>query len=100
MLEMYRCDLHEIVERDGMEALSGEEHQTACRARQLQKFMTQPFYSTQFFTERFGQYVSLSETVRGCEGILAGKYDDLPENAFFYVGGVDQVVEKAKKLKA
>ena len=99
ILTRYR-DLHEIVERDGIDGLSDEDRQIVVRARRIQRFFTQPFRVAQIYTNTPGEYVPLAETIRGFQGIVEGEYDNLPEEAFRFVGGIDQVVEKAKTLKA
>ena len=70
------------------------------RARRLQRFLSQPFFVAEVFTGNSGVYVPLEETVRGFKEILAGKHDDLPEEAFYMVGTIDEAVEKGAKLKA
>jgi F-type H+-transporting ATPase subunit beta len=68
------------------------------RARKIERFLSQPFNVAEVFTGSPGKYVTLKETIRGFKGILDGEYDDLPEQAFYMVGSIDEVVEKAKKL--
>src|SRR6266516_1688118 len=68
------------------------------RSRRVQRFFTQPFSSAEPWTGTLGQHVSLTETIRGCQAILAGQYDHLPEEAFYFVGTLDQVVAKAKHM--
>ena len=82
-----------------MEELSEEDKLIVHRARRIQRFLSQPFFVAERFTNTPGQYVPLEETIRGFKEILEGKHDDLPEQAFFMVGTIDQVVEKAKKLR-
>ena len=92
------CDLHETVERDGVDVLSGEDHRLALRARRIQRFLTQPFFTAQmYYPGTPGEYVPLGETIKGFKRLVEGKYDDLPEEAFRFVGDIDQVVEKAKR---
>ena len=83
----------------GMEELSDEDKLTVARARKIQRFLSQPFAVAEVFTGSPGKYVPLKETIRGFKEILEGKYDDLPENAFYMVGNIDEVIEKADKIK-
>ena len=92
-------DLQDIIAILGMEELSEEDRITVQRARKIQRFLSQPFFVAEHFTGTKGQYVPLSETIKGFKGILEGKYDDLPEQAFLMVGTIDQAIEKAKLLK-
>jgi F-type H+-transporting ATPase subunit beta len=69
------------------------------RARKIQRFLSQPFHVAEVFTGSPGKYVSLKETIRGFKGILAGDFDSMPEQAFYMVGGIDEAVEKAAKMK-
>jgi F-type H+/Na+-transporting ATPase subunit beta len=78
--------------------LSEEDKLTVSRARKIERFLSQPFFVAEVFTGSPGKYVSLKETIRGFRGILEGEYDHLPEQAFYMVGGIDEVVEKAKTL--
>lgn len=82
-----------------MEELNEEDKLTVSRARKVQRFLSQPFFVAQQFTGQEGRYVPLSETIRGFKEILEGKHDDLPENAFYMVGSIDEAVAKGKKLK-
>ncbi|MFP5441996.1 MAG: F0F1 ATP synthase subunit beta, partial [Gammaproteobacteria bacterium] len=70
------------------------------RARKIQRFLSQPFHVAEVFTGSPGKYVSLKETIRAFKGILAGDYDNLPEQAFYMVGTIDEVIEKANKMAA
>jgi F-type H+-transporting ATPase subunit beta len=99
ILQKYR-DLQDIIAILGMEELSDEDKLTVSRARKIQRFLSQPFAVAEVFTGTPGKYVPLKETIRGFKEILEGKHDDLPEAAFYMVGGIDEVIEKAKKLKA
>ncbi|MFC1955338.1 F0F1 ATP synthase subunit beta [Chloroflexota bacterium] len=99
VLQRYR-DLQDIIAILGIEELSEEDKLTVARARRIQRFLSQPMFVTEVFTGRKGKYVPVKETVRGFKEILEGKYDDLPEQAFYMVGGIEEVVEEAKKLKA
>ena len=80
--------------------LSEEDKQIVDRARKIERFLSQPFFVAEVFTGSPGKYVSLDETINGFKAILDGKYDHLPENAFYMVGNIEEVVAKAEKLKA
>ena len=80
----------------GMDELSEEDKLVVSRARKIERFLSQPFFVAEIFTNAPGKYVSLAETIRGFKGIVDGEYDDLPEQAFFMAGGIDEVIEKAK----
>ncbi len=97
VLQRYK-DLQDIIAILGIEELSEEDKLMVTRARRIQRFLSQPMFVTEVFTGRKGKYVSVKETVRGFKEILEGKYDDLPEQAFYMVGTIDEVVEQAKKL--
>ncbi len=97
VLQKYK-DLQDIIAILGMDELSEDDKIAVARARKLQKFFSQPFHVAEQFTGEPGVYVSIDETVRGFREILDGKHDELPEQAFFMVGGIDQAVEKADKL--
>jgi F-type H+-transporting ATPase subunit beta len=96
-LQKYK-DLQDIIAILGMDELSEEDKITVSRARKIQRFLSQPFFVAAQFTGTEGKFVTVAETVRGFKEILEGKHDDLPEQAFYMVGGIDEVVEKAKKL--
>ncbi len=96
-LQKYK-DLQDIIAILGMDELSEDDKITVSRARKIQRFLSQPFFVAAQFTGREGKFVSVAETVRGFKEILEGKHDDLPEQAFYMVGGIDEVVEAAKKL--
>ena len=96
-LQKYR-DLQDIIAILGMDELSEDDKVTVSRARKIQRFLSQPFFVAAQFTGREGKFVTVAETVRGFKEILEGKHDDLPEQAFYMVGGIDEVVEAAKKL--
>lgn len=98
ILQKYN-ELQDIIAILGMEELSDEDKLTVARARKIQRFLSQPFFVAEQFTGTPGKYVPLKETIRGFKEILAGKYDDLPESAFYMVGSVDEVVEAANKMK-
>jgi F-type H+-transporting ATPase subunit beta len=93
-------DLQDIITILGMEELSDEDKLVVSRARKIQRFLSQPFNVAQEFTGRDGKYVTIAETVRGFKEIVEGKHDDKPEQAFYMVGGIDDVVEKAETLKS
>jgi F-type H+-transporting ATPase subunit beta len=98
VLQRYK-DLQDIIAILGIEELSEEDKLTVGRARRIQRFLSQPMFVTEVFTGRKGKYVPIKETVRGFKEILAGKYDDLPEQAFYMAGPIEDVVEAAKSLK-
>ncbi|MFH1016269.1 MAG: F0F1 ATP synthase subunit beta, partial [Chloroflexota bacterium] len=98
VLQRYK-DLQDIIAILGIEELSEEDKLTVSRARRIQRFLSQPMFVTEVFTGRKGKYVSIKDTVRGFKEILEGKYDDLPEQAFYMVGAIEDVVEAAKSLK-
>jgi F-type H+-transporting ATPase subunit beta len=97
VLQKYK-DLQDIIAILGMDELSEEDKLTVARARKLQRFLSQPFHVAEQFTGAAGKYVPLAETVRGFREILDGKHDELPEQAFYMVGTIEEAVEKAKKL--
>ena len=99
VLQKYK-DLQDIIALLGMDELSEEDKRTVSRARKMERFLSQPFFVAEVFTGSAGKYVSLEDTINGFEGILEGKYDDVPEAAFYMVGNIDEVVEKAQKLKS
>ena len=99
ILQSYR-DLQDIIAILGIDELSEEQKLTVARARRLQRFMSQPFFVAQVFTGREGKYVPIKDTVASFKEILEGKADDLPEQAFFLAGTIDDVRENAKKLEA
>ena len=96
-LQKYK-DLQDIIAILGMDELSEEDKITVSRARKIQRFLSQPFFVAAQFTGTEGKFVPVAETVRGFKEIIEGKHDDLPEQAFYMVGGIEEVVEKAKKL--
>ncbi|MFH1140777.1 MAG: F0F1 ATP synthase subunit beta, partial [Chloroflexota bacterium] len=99
VLQRYK-DLQDVIAILGMEELSEEDKLTVSRARKIQRFFSQPFYVAEAFTGRQGRYVAIKETVRGFKEILEGKHDDLPEQAFYMVGTIDEAVEAGQKLLA
>jgi len=96
-LQRYK-ELKDIIAILGMDELSEEDKQTVTRARKVERFLSQPFFVAEIFTGAPGKYVSLKDTIAGFKGILAGEYDNLPEQAFYMVGGIDEAIEKANKL--
>jgi F-type H+-transporting ATPase subunit beta len=99
VLQRYK-DLQDIIAILGIEELSEEDKQAVNRARRIQRFLSQPMFVTEVFTGRPGKYVKVEDTVRGFKEILEGRYDDLPEQAFYMVGGIEEVAEAAKKMGA
>jgi len=99
VLQRYK-DLQDIIAILGIEELSEEDKQAVARARRIQRFLSQPMFVSEVFTGRPGKYVKVADTVRGFKEILEGKYDNLPEQAFYMVGGIEDVVEEAKKMGA
>jgi len=97
-LQRYK-DLQDIIAILGMEELSEEDKLTVARARKVQRFLSQPFFVAEAFTGQSGKYVSLADTIRGFREIVEGKHDDLPEQAFYMVGTIEEAVEKAKRLQ-
>ena len=98
ILQHYK-DLQDIINILGMDELSDEDKIIVRRARRIQRFLSQPFFVAEQFTGFAGKYVKLEDTIRGFKGIIDGKYDDLPEGAFLYVGTIEEAVEKANKMK-
>jgi F-type H+-transporting ATPase subunit beta len=98
VLQRYK-DLQDIIAILGIEELSEEDKLTVARARKIQRFLSQPMFVAEAFTGRTGRYVPVKETVRGFKEILDGNHDALPEQAFYMVGTIDEVVEKAKELE-
>lgn len=96
-LQRYK-ELKDIIAILGMDELSEEDKLTVRRARKIQRFMSQPFFVAEVFTGSPGKYVSLKDTIKGFKGILDGEYDDLPEQAFYMVGSIEEVVKKAEEL--
>ena len=99
VLQRYH-ELQDIISILGMDELSDDEKVIVARARRIQNFLSQSFSVAEQFTGTPGKYVPLKDTIKGFKGILEGKYDDLPEEAFRLVGTIDDAVEKAKKMKA
>lgn len=99
VLQKYK-DLQDIIAILGMDELSEEDKLTVDRARKIERFLSQPFFVAEVFTGSPGKYVSLDENIAGFKGILEGKYDHIPEAAFYMVGNIDEALAKAEKLKA
>jgi F-type H+-transporting ATPase subunit beta len=97
VLQRYK-ELKDIIAILGMDELSEEDKQTVTRARKIQRFLSQPFFVAEVFTGSPGKYVSLKDTIAGFKGILAGEHDDMPEQAFYMVGSIEEAVEKANKM--
>ena len=97
VLQRYK-ELKDIIAILGMDELSEEDKMAVARARKIERFLSQPFHVAEIFTGSPGKYVSLKDTIAGFQGILAGQYDDLPEQAFYMVGSIEEAVEKAKNL--
>ncbi len=98
VLQRYK-ELQDIIAILGMDELSEEDKQTVYRARKVQRFLSQPFNVAKVFTGQDGKIVPLAETIRGFKGIISGEYDQLPEQAFYMVGTIDEAVAKAKTLQ-
>ena len=81
-----------------MDELSEEDKLVVARARKIERFLSQPFFVAEVFTGSPGKYVTLKDTIRGFKGILEGEYDHIPEQAFYMVGSIDEVLEKAKNM--
>jgi F-type H+-transporting ATPase subunit beta len=96
-LQRYK-ELQDIIAILGLDELSEEDRRTVDRARKIEKFLSQPFFVAEIFTGQKGEYVKLEETIKGFNMILAGELDDLPEQAFYLVGTIDQVKAKAQKI--
>jgi F-type H+-transporting ATPase subunit beta len=99
ILQRYK-ELQDIIAILGMDELSEEDKMSVARARKIERFLSQPFHVAEQFTGFAGKYVPLAETIRGFREIVEGKHDDLPEQAFYMVGSIDEVLEKARKLAA
>jgi F-type H+-transporting ATPase subunit beta len=97
ILQRYK-ELQDIIAILGMDELSEDDKLTVSRARKIQKYLSQPFFVAEAFTGAPGKYVSLKETIRGFKGIVDGEYDQLPEQAFYMVGSIDEAAERAKSL--
>ncbi len=99
VLQTYKS-LQDIIAILGMDELSEEDKQIVARARKIQRFLSQPFHVAEVFTGSPGKLVNLADTIAGFKGIVEGKYDDLPESAFYMVGTIEEAVEKARKMAA
>lgn len=99
ILQTYKS-LQDIIAILGMDELSEEDKMVVARARKIQRFLSQPFHVAEVFTGSPGKYVKLEDTIKAFTGIVAGEYDHLPEAAFYMVGGIDEALEKAKKMAA
>jgi F-type H+-transporting ATPase subunit beta len=97
VLQKYK-DLQDIIAILGMDELSEEDKQIVNRARRIQRFLSQPFNVAEPFTGRPGRYVKLEDTIKSFKGVVEGKYDHIPEQAFYMAGGIDEVIENAKKM--
>ena len=98
LLQRYK-ELQDIIAILGLDELSEEDRATVARARKVERFLSQPFFVAEIFTGSPGKYVSLADGITGFNDVLDGKYDDLPEQAFYLVGDINEAVEKAEKLK-
>ncbi|HTW62537.1 MAG TPA: F0F1 ATP synthase subunit beta, partial [Terracidiphilus sp.] len=98
ILQRYK-DLQDIIAILGIDELSEEDKLTVARARKVQKFLSQPFHVAEQFTGIPGKYVKIADTVRGFKELIEGKYDDVPEQAFYMQGGIEDVLAKAEQLK-
>jgi F-type H+-transporting ATPase subunit beta len=98
VLQKYK-DLQDIIAILGMDELSEADKLVVARARKIERFLSQPFFVAEVFTGSPGKYVELKDTIAGFQGILDGKYDDIPEMAFYMVGGIDEVLAKAENMK-
>ena len=98
-LQTYK-DLQDIIAILGIDELSEEQKLTVSRARKIQRFLSQPFHVAEQFTGTPGRYVKIADTVKGFSGIVEGKYDEIPEQAFYMKGTMDEVLEAAEKLRA
>ena len=99
VLQRYQ-DLQDIIAILGIEELSDEDRQIVARARRIQRFLTQPMSVAEVFTGQEGRYVPIRETIRGFREIIDGQHDDLPEQAFYMVGTIDEAVARAEQMSA
>jgi F-type H+-transporting ATPase subunit beta len=99
VLQKYK-DLQDIIAILGIDELSEEDRLTVARARKVQRFLSQPFFVAEQFTGKAGRYVKVADTIKGFKEIVEGKHDDLPEQAFYMVGTIEEVVEQAERMKA
>jgi F-type H+-transporting ATPase subunit beta len=98
ILQKYK-DLQDIIAILGMDELSDEDKITVQRARKIQRFLSQPFFVAEAFTNTPGRYVPLQDTIKGFKGIIEGEYDDIPEQAFYMAGPIEEVLENAKRMQ-
>ena len=98
VLQKYK-DLQDIIAILGMDELSEDDKLTVARARKIQRFLSQPFHVAEQFTGMQGRYVQIDDTVRGFKEIVEGKHDEIPEQAFLYVGTIEEAQEKAEEIK-
>jgi len=99
ILQRYKS-LQDIIAILGIEELSDDDKVIVGRARRIQKFLSQPFFVAEAFTGRPGKYVKIEDTIKGFKEVIDGKHDDVPEQAFYMAGGIDEVLENAEKLKS
>ena len=99
ILQRYK-DLQDIIAILGIDELSDEDRETVTRARKIQRFLSQPFFVAEQFTGFKGRYVKVEDTIKGFKMIADGELDEIPEQAFMYVGPIEEVFEKAEKMKA
>jgi F-type H+-transporting ATPase subunit beta len=99
VLQKYK-DLQDIIAILGIDELSEEDRLVVARARKVQRFLSQPFFVAEQFTGKAGRYVKVADTIKGFKEIVEGKHDDLPEQAFYMVGTIEEVLEQAEKMKA
>ena len=97
VLQNYKA-LQDIIAILGMDELSEDDKLTVARARKIERFLSQPFHVAEIFTGKPGKFVSLDQTIAGFKGLLTGQYDDLPEQAFYMVGPIEEAVEKAEAM--
>ena len=98
ILQRYK-ELQDIIAILGMDELSEEDKETVNRARKIQKFLSQPFFVAEQFSGMKGRYVKLEDSIKGFKEIIEGKHDDLPEQAFYMVGTIEEAIEKANNMK-
>jgi len=98
VLQRYK-DLQDIIAILGVEELSEDDKQTVARARKIQRFLSQPMFVAERFTNKEGRYVKISDTVQGFKEVLEGKHDDIPEQAFYMQGTIDDVLKAAEELR-
>jgi F-type H+-transporting ATPase subunit beta len=99
VLQKYK-DLQDIIAILGIDELSEDDKLVVARARKIQRFLSQPFFVAEQFTGKQGRYVKVQDTIKGFKEIVEGKHDELPEQAFYMVGTIDEAIEQAQKMKA